>query len=108
MTSTFSILTFLLMFTVMCSDPGIESRKGLNKIPSQVSDVENHNPENGHMLVSHSYRLNTQDSEELPDLRTLGFNRYEEQMIKKGFSQRLTGSTDPVNESTSENIHLIL
>jgi amino acid transporter len=34
MTSAFSGLTLVLMFVVMCSDPGIQSRETLLKIPS--------------------------------------------------------------------------
>ena len=97
-TSAFSMLTLLLMFVVMCSDPGIQSRDNVVKIPSQVSDVENRHPEN---VVGTSYRQNTQqDSDELPDLRELGFNRHEEQMIKQGFS-RVTHNVDMMNSTGS-------
>jgi len=38
--------------------------------------------------------LNTEPNEELPDLTSLGFNEYEQNMINKGFSHRLTAGSD--------------
>ena len=68
--------------------------------------MENRHPEN---VVNNTYRLNTQENEELPDLRALGFNLYEESAIKKGFS-RLTPHVDIMNSTGSslENMHLVL
>ena len=87
-TSFFAFMTLVLMFVVMCSDPGIQARTKFSALTDSVENPEGEHPDMN-TLANSNRSLNNN----LPDLKDLDFNDYEETAIKNGFS-RLTANSD--------------
>jgi len=66
-TCGFSLTTLLLMFVVMCSDPGIQTRDKLLQLSAEYEKIDSEN------ALAHT----STSLDELPDLGELGFNAYE-------------------------------